>query len=755
MRSWMIGWLLASLTMAFSPWLLAECFWPALAGIAYFLFLGRKHFWVALILALLACSLRGQLTLQDRLPEVCNGRVAALSGSVVSLPRVSVVAEGRQRQRFEFMVESTAPPECGNPGKVLLSYYGEQRLLPGQRWQLEARLRRPWGLSNPGSFNMQAWYALSGIDATGSVRLGNPMTPLAGPPSPLHWHHQQRAVVRAAIHAAHLSPTAEAVLSAVTVADKSGIDHHLWLLLQHYGINHLLVISGLHIALVSGLAFCLGRVFGMLLGLIGLRASRYPWGEASAFVLALAYAGLAGYSVATQRAMVMLGCYLLSRVLYRSNSGVNGLLVAAFLLAVVNPLVFLGAGFWLSFGAVAVLLWSARWQGKGGLAATLRPQLAIALAMLPLGAFWFGGSSWVSPLANLLMIPLLGLFIIPLSLVGALLALAGASFAATACWQLAALPLDVLWPFIELLDSHVPLYWHRNNGIWSGVIALAGCLALMVPLPWRGRLASLLLLLPILLARPPAHTQPQLDVLDVGQGTAVVFRSAGKALLYDTGGGHPAGANLARSVVLPWLRSRGVRQLDDLVISHNDLDHSAGLDAVLGSLTVRRLWQGELSKARGRPCAAGAAWEWPDGSRFRFLSPTGAEAGNDASCVLQIDAGGRRFLLPGDIGQAQERQLIRYWGDELYSEVLLVAHHGSNTSTYQAWLNRVAPDVAIIAAGHASQFGHPHDRVLARLRRSAVDIRETAGEGAINIGIGPSGGLSITANREGFQAWWM
>lgn len=746
---------MASLIMAFSPGLIAAGLWSALGGLAVFLALSGKWFWVAVIAAVVTCSLRGELALQQRLPETCNGRIVTVQGSVASLPRISLLADGRERQRFEFDIDSAAPEVCASPRTVLLSYYGERRFLPDQHWQLEVRLRRPWGLANPASFNMQSWYALSGIDAIGTVRQAGRMLLLEHPPSPLRWHDRQRAVIRAAIHDAKLSSTAEAVLSAVTIADKSGIGHDLWRQLQHYGINHLLVISGLHVALVSALAFWLGRLLGAGLGAISSRASRFPWAEVSAFSLALAYTGLAGFSVATQRALVMLACYLLSRVLLRTSSGFNNLLVAAFVLSVINPLVFLGAGFWLSFGAVAVLLWSGRWQGRGGLAKVLRPQLAIALAMLPLGAFWFGGSSWVSPLANLLMIPLLGCFVTPLSLVGAFLVLIGADGAAAACWQLAALPLDVLWPLIVLIDRHAPLYWQTSAGIGSMLLVLAGCLLCMVPLSCRVRVTSLLLALAILLPKPPPQVPPQLDVLDVGQGTAVVFRAGGRTLLYDTGGGRPNGANLARQVVLPWLRNRGVRRLDDLVISHNDLDHSAGLTAVLEAMAVNRLWQGEPSVAAGRSCLVGVAWEWPDGSRFRFLSPTGAEQGNDASCVLQIDAGGRRFLLPGDIGQAQERELVRYWREALRSDVLLVAHHGSNTSTYQAWLNQVAPDVAIIATGYASRFGHPHEQVLARLRRSAADIRQTASEGAINVRVEPAGVLLLTAYRAGYQAWWM
>ncbi|WP_165954273.1 DNA internalization-related competence protein ComEC/Rec2 [Seongchinamella unica] len=751
----MIGWLAATVLLAFSPWLLPPWLWPCLGGPVAILVLRGRLFWAGLLVALLVCSLRGQLELQQRLPVSCHGRSIALTGQVASLPRRSPVAEGRLRQRFEFLVDRAHPRDCAAPRRVLLSYYGDREIKPGQWWRFESRLRRPWGLSNPGSFNMQAWYALSGIDAVGTVRSAGG-APVAGVgPALSAWHHRLRARVSNAIGQADLSDVAAAVLAAITVADKSGIDYRLWQLFQHYGINHLLVISGLHVALVAGLAFWLGKVSSACLGSLGVGQGRYPVSEVAAFTLALAYAALAGFSVATQRALVMLGCFLLARALRRGNSGFNSLFLAAWLLSLINPLVFLGTGFWLSFGAVATLLWLGCWQRGGRLGRVLLPQLAMALAMLPMGALWFGGSSWVSPLANLLMIPLLGLYVIPLSLLGASLALAGAGELAAACWQMAAKPLDTLWPAAGLIDRQAALFLPVAGGTLATVVALIGAALLVMPLTMRWRLGGLFMILPLLLARPAARVEPQLDVLDVGQGTAVVFRASGRVLLYDTGGGNPAGPNLAQTVVLPWLRHAGVERIDELVISHNDLDHSAGLKGVLAAMPVDRLWQGEASDARARRCLAGAAWSWPGGTRFRFLSPSGPQEGNDASCVLQIVTPGLRILLPGDISERQERELIRYWGGELRSEVLLVAHHGSNTSTYQAWLNRVAPEVAVIAAGYASRFGHPHPQVLARLQRSGAVVYQTAGQGALQFRIGPAGALSITANRAGYKAWWM
>ena len=229
-----------------------------------------------------------------------------------------------------------------------------------------------------------------------------------------------------------------------------------------------------------------------------------------------------------------------------------------------------------------------------------------------------------------------------------------------------------------------------------------------------------LLLPPVAPARLVTDEEPagrtRVTVLDVGQGTAVIIRSGDRTLVYDTGGGDPAGANMATTVLLPWLRRQGVNELDTLVISHPDNDHSAGAGTLLAALPVGRLYRGGQvpGLAGGRPCVAGQAWRWPGGQTFRFLSPAGSSTGssNDNSCVLQIAAAGHRLLLAGDVESAVERDLVRYWGDALASDWLLVAHHGSRTSSTYALLKTVRPATAVISSGYANRFGHPHPDVV-------------------------------------------
>ena len=753
MRTWMIGYLLGSLGAALSPWLPPPV--PVL-GLLCLSLLGLlrtgsvPRLAASALAALLVSSLRGDALLADRLSERCNNQPLFVVGQVASLPRITVIGSGETRQRFEFSVDGLGPETCRGPRTLLLSYYGEDTLVPGEHRRFAVKLRRPWGLANPGSFNIQGWYTLSGIDAVGSVS-GQGTRIAADGLDGRYLHHRLRQSISRAIDDAGLSASSIAVLKALTVADKSGVDHDLWRLFQQYGISHLLVISGLHVALVAALAFALGRLLGAFAQGLSTPGANWPWGEIIALVCAAAYAALAGFSVATSRALIMLTCFLVARMSGRASSGFDSLLLAAFALVLVNPLVLVGSGFWLSFGAVAGLMWLAQWQVKGGrLRAILRPHLFMAALMLPLGTAWFGGSSWVAAPANLVLIPLVGFVVVPLSLLGAGLSMLH-SDAAAACWRLAALPLDVLWLPATALAAQSDLFLATSGGPAALALALLAIALLVLPLGGRRRMSCLILIVPLLLQRAPPGEQPRLHVLDVGQGTAVVFTAGDQALLYDTGGGDPAGPNIANSVILPWLRYRGISSLETFVISHDDLDHSAGAGDILRDIPVGTLLAGEHGQRGARPCRTGHAWQWPGMIRFRILAPAGTEAGNDASCVLQIQAPGMRVLLPGDIGVAQERELIRYWGEQLRSDVLLVGHHGSLTSTSQSWLNHVAPTLAVIGAGYASRFGHPHARVLQRLTDQGIAVHETAREGALTIG--PE--LQVHGYRDGFQPWWM
>lgn len=714
--------------------------------------------------------IHGQLLLKHRITDNCVGRALTVTGEVASLPRNTLFPDGNPRQRFEFKVRSITPADCAGPRRLLLSYYGPAKIVPGETWLFPVKLSKPWGLANPGTFNMQAWYAQTGVDAVGSVsggRSGRGMklaerARLASLPNRLRQSISER------ISALPFAAPVAAILAALTVADKSGIDSSLWTLFQQFGINHLLVISGLHVGLVAGAAYLVGGLLQKLLLLTGVYAAWVP--GILALALCSAYTALAGFSVATQRALCMLLCFILAALVGRSSGSAHNLLLAAVVVLVINPLAALGSGFWLSFAAVALLLWLAGWQGGRPLwLRLLWTHVVMSLAMLPLGAWWFGGSSTIAAAANLLMVPLVGMVIVPAALL-AVIAMFLLPAAEPFLWQVAAWPLEQLLPLAQSVatDAGDWLYRPIQGGLPEVGLAVMGVALLILPLPWPARTLAVLMVLPLVLvpdfgAGFPRDDVPagltRVSVLDIGQGTAVVVRAADRTLVYDTGGGDPSGANMVSTVVLPWLRQQGVRAVDTLVISHADNDHSAGAATLLAAMAVSRVYYGGLipGLGRGRPCRAGQAWRWPDGQRFQFLSPASAVTGssNDSSCVLQIEAGGHRLLLPGDIERAQEQELVRYWGAALANDWLLVPHHGSKTSSSYALLKTVQPAIAVISSGYANRFGHPHPDVVERIEQIGATLHGTAGEGALEFEFAPGQPVRFSSHRQRVRRFWM
>ena len=770
MRSWMIGLVLGLLPVPLLPQLPDPGVTLLLAGVGLAGLRGGTIPWRLLSGIALGGALglsHGQSLLDHRIRDACVGLSLDVSGQVASLPRRSQLPDGSPRQRFEFAIDDVAPRSCDGPRRVLLSYYGPETIIPGDHWQFEVSLSKPWGLANPGSFNMQAWFAQTGIDAVGHVR-GGRGSRLPHPPDLLHLPDRLRQQISGRIARLPLDADVRAIFAAVTVADKSAIDSELWSLFQQFGINHLLVISGLHIGLVAGAGILAGGLAGRVLLLAGVYCSWLP--PALALVASCAYTALAGFSVSTQRALCMLLCFIVAGLAGRSTRSGNNLLLAACVVLGCNPLASLGSGFWLSFAAVAALLWLACWQrGQRRWLRLLWTHGFMSLAMLPLGAWWFAGSSLVAGPANLLMVPLVGIVIVPVALLAVLAAYLFPP-AEMLLWHLAAWPLQHLLPAAARVASEGGdwLFLRLAPSLPDVLLAVLGVTLLAVPGSAAARALAALLVLPLVLARAPVGSgrgagipagNTRVTVLDVGQGTAVVVRAPGRVMVYDTGGGDPGGDNMAAAVILPYLRLHGETALDTLVISHPDNDHSAGARTLLGAMPVGRVYYGGKSQdlAGGRPCAAGQAWQWPGGQRFQFLAPAPGEVlpSNDSSCVLLLEVAGHRLLLAGDIEGDRERELVRYWGGALASDWLLVAHHGSRTSSSHALLKAARPATAAISSGYANRFGHPHADVLQRLLQGGARVDDTVTGGALEYELVPGRPLQARRYRDQVKRFWM
>jgi competence protein ComEC len=715
----------------------------------------RGH-WQWLFCGLLLGTLWGTAwgyTLLDlRLPVALEGVLVRVSGRIIDPPQLRRFSHGGERRRFSFQADSViCPPAIQfcpvQLHKLLLSYYGEQPLRAGQRWQFSVRLKRPWGLANPGSFNFQGWLAQRRFAATGYVREQDVVL-LAQP----HWWQsplqQWRQGITDTLQRGFAGRPEAGVLLALSTGDRSGIGAQQWTQFQRFGLNHLVVISGLHVGMVAALGFLLG-------GLFGRRGA-----HVAAALLALLYSAQAGFALPTVRALVMLFTFQLACLFGRKARPLRSLLLALTVVALIDPLASHSAGFWLSFCAVALIFYlRLMWPGLGGWRLALCLQLCLSLGLGLLASFWFGGLGWLAPAANLLAVPILTFWVAPLCLVASLLApfaawLPNTSQWAHWCWQLAALPVGGFLDMAPALEASGLTLWVEYQPSLAAVLALLLALLLLVaqravPLRW---LALLLLFLPLYPQRQ--FLQPGelvVTVLDVGQGLAVLVRKPEGVMLYDTGAGDPAGPNMASSVILPYLRHRGIKELELLVISHGDADHASGVDLLHRQLQVKRSWYGDAPLAVESPqyrCQPGLALGL--GSLQVTVLHPGADppleyTANNRSCVVRLEDQGFVLLLPGDIEAEVELALVRSGAAELAADVLLLSHHGSRTSSTGPFLRKISPRWAIISRGYRNRFGHPHPLVLNRLQRMGIQTLDTARDGAVSLHL--IGGKLVRVDR--------
>lgn len=755
----LLGFCLGATLVAVSPNLPAIWAPPLLLVLSVFCARKWRGPVVGLLLGIAWATYQGQRLVEQWLPPACERLPVTLRGYVASLPDVSMGPGDRPVQRFLLDVSSLSPGHCAGPARVRLSYYGDRLLAPGEYGEFHARLRVPWALANPGDANREAWYAVNGIHATGSV------SRLALDNRPIPWryrHHSARAALQHAIDQVPGDPRSRGLLAALTVGARQRLAPDDWRLLKELGVVHLAVISGLHVALASAAGAALGRLLARAAILVRGGAALRQLPALLALLAATIYAALAGFSLPTVRALVMLGGALGALALRRNPVSPATLLLAVFVLVLLQPLATVSSGFWLSIGAVSALLWFTAWQPRRRpLATSLRVHLYLCVAMLPLTAWWFGGGSMIAPLANAIAVPVVGLLVVPMTLAASLLEILSPEIARW-LWQWPLLLLHALLGLADALAAHTADMRYRplTGAAYATGNAMLAVAMLGMRVPLMLKVSAGCLLFPLLLRESvdSSHARPQLAVMDVGQGTSVVVTEGRHALVYDTGGGDPASYTVAASAVIPFLRRRGIETIDTLVVSHADRDHSAGVQALLEAFPVARVLLGEPlpGVSRGAACRAGAAWKWPGEVSFQVLTgPTKAGLNaNDASCVLMVDLGGYRFLLPGDISVTRERELVQYWREALASDWLLAAHHGSGTSTASAWLRAVDPSGVILNHGRANPFGHPHSDVTRRLDRRGIETRATAKEGAIVFRVNAEGELGVTAARDGYAPFW-
>ncbi len=734
--------------------------------------------WVLLAMAAAAWTVtdwRAQSLLDRSLPAALQGRDLQLEGVVAGLPRDDELGSS-----FEFRVDAAthngAPVAV--PPMVRLSWrapgaFGDAprtegaasppRVRPGERWRLTVRLYRPHSLSNPAGFDAELWLWSQGVRATGHVRSAAGAQRLGDT-----WQYpiqQARHGMRERLRAAVANPRAAGVMVALLAGDQAAIGDADWAVFRTTGIAHLISVSGLHVTMFAWVAMIALRV---LWRRAGRHAPGLLWAvptpiaaAVGGVALAAAYAAFSGGGVPSQRTVLMLATVVALRATGRQWPWPVVWLAAMNAVIWLDPWALLQAGFWLSFVAVGVLFA----VGDGPLGAPsgpasqrlvqalrdmLRTQAVVTMSLAPLTLLLFGQFSLVGLLANLLAIPWVTVLVTPLTMLGAVV---------PGLWWLASVAVDAMlwvlhgfaqWPMAAVERPALP---------WPlAVLAVLGGVVLVLPWPRVWRLWGALLLWPALAYQPPRPLPGQFELLaaDVGQGTAVLVRTANHTLLFDTGPPMGRTGDAAQRVLLPILRAAG-EQPDAIMISHGDSDHAAGAATLDAAFAGARWWSSSTTlpvQSPVEPCAAGQRWVW-DGVPFEVLHPRPGDedlglSDNAMSCVLRVgDA--VSALLTGDITTAEETRLALEQ-PELRATVLMAAHHGSKTSSGPVWLNTVQPRWVIVQAGHRNRYGHPAAEVVRRFEDRRIPWVNTAHCGAAHWH--SQAPEALTCHREKVRRYW-
>ncbi len=730
----------------------------------------------------LACGffwalLRAQLMLSSGgLAPEHEGVDLIAEGSIASLPTPT-----EHDVRFLFDVQSLQLNEQALPvpGRVRLSWRNSSAdVRVGDRWRFTVRLKRPNGYMNPGGFDYEGWLYQQAVRATGYVRVarnsgdaetaesdataGYALLETAPFARPLdRWRQDLSEKISQALY----DRPHQAIIAALAIGVTRDFTEAQWDVLNRTGTTHMISISGLHIGFIAGVMFFLTRRLWAWSSRATLWWPAPKAAAVAALFAATVYAALAGFSVPTQRSLVMVGVVMAAIITQRRIPASRVLALSLLAVLLLDPLAVLQAGFWLSFGAVAIILFAmhARWGEPNWWWKWGRVQWVVAIGMLPLMLVLFQRTSMVAPLTNLIAVPWFNIVTVPLTLAGALTVSLSQSVGEFFLDWAESSVVPVWW-FLELAANTSWAQWTQHVPLtWTVIVGSIGTLWLLLPRGVPARWLGVIALAPMLFVPPPAPQPGEFwfTLLDVGQGLSAVVRTANHVLVYDTGPKFSEHFNTGEAVVVPYLRYLGVRDVDMLMLSHSDSDHIGGARSVLHQTNVAEVASSvplELAPD-ATTCATPRAWQW-DGVDFTVLYPPPVDSGlrrkkdNDVSCVLRVSIAGSSVLLPGDIEIPSEKFLLANAAAQLRSDILVVPHHGSTTSSSVAFVNSIAPRYALFPVGYRNRFGFPKAKVVQRYLDVDAHLLDSARNGAISFRIGANGIETPELYREIARHYW-
>jgi len=714
--------------------------------------LGSTRFrWAALMLLACCWSLYNfHLRLEDRLDPTLAGQRILVSGYVSSIP-----AQSSGLLRFRFRTDDEYR-SAGLPTTLLVYWYQNwPELSVGERWQLELKLKPPWGAVNFQGGDKERWLFTQGIGGQGTVREGHQLT---GTGDSRFSINSIREKVLHVISEQLADERERGVVQALATADRSGLAASDRRLLQATGTSHLLAISGLHVGLAAAGGMWLSRILLWFLPISMMGASTLLVAIAGGLLSAGCYAALAGFGTPTLRSVLMLFTAMAAVLLYRAIHPMRAWVISLAIILLIDPFAVLGAGLWFSFLAVAALLFVflPRTGRLTGWKTLLMAQAGVVLVLLPVSAAWFYAFSPTGFLANLLAIPWVSFLVVPPVLAG-LAVLPFSEVMAGALWSFAGLAASILFQFLEFIDRFQGALSTMTPPSAAQVsLALLGAFVLLLPRGLPARWMGLFLIFPLFL--PPGERTPagtiEVEVLDVGQGTAVLVSSGTQSLLYDSGPGDGKEQNLVAGVIAPALARLGSDAPQQVVISHGDLDHAGGLQSLL-KLYPQAQYRANLPVADivAGNCRTPWQWSWP-GISLETLHPSPGlpYLANDSSCVISVNSGGNQLLLSGDISELVEDRLVMEGVTP--HQVLLVPHHGSKSSSSLAFIKRLRPEVAIATASLGNRFNFPRPEIRRRYEAQGTKFWSTGECGALRLLLLPDGGLKVSsARRERKRIW--
>ncbi|MEO6920704.1 MAG: DNA internalization-related competence protein ComEC/Rec2 [Collimonas sp.] len=716
---------------------------------------------------------------QELAPE-WEGRNVTVIGTVDSLP-----SDFETGVRFTFAVEKVLEQDGESPvvpRRLALAWYrtGDQvqaplsQLAAGARWQLTVRLKRPHGNANPYAFDYEAWLLERNLRATGYVYSDRSLDTKNQQLQPFVFSlrnliERLRGGLRQRILSALPEHRYAGVLVALAVGDQRAIDQSDWEIFNRTGISHLVAISGLHITMIAGMfAACMAALWRRSFFTNAALPLLLPTQKVAALsgaLAALAYVLLAGFGIPAQRTLYMLLVVALALWSGRIASVSHVLCIALAVVLLIDPWAVLWPGFWLSFCAVGVILYTsvgrrfAVADGGGsvganwwrGLRAAGTTQYAVTIGLLPLTVLLFGRVSLIAPLANAVAIPLIGLVVTPLTLIASALP----APLSTWLWRAAHVLVEQLAILLGWLNALPFAVWQAATPqAWTFALALLATIWILAPRGWPLRWLALAGWLPLLMdhGSRPAAGEMWVTALDVGQGMAVLVETAEHRLLYDSGPSYSPGSDAGSRVIVPYLKARGIDALDAMVISHVHNDHAGGAISIMDAVKVKTVYSPfskphpiVLAATHHQRCQEGQEWQWGD-MKFEMLYPdmeqyqaSAAQQKNKphaVNCTLKISHGRHAILLPGDIEAAQEQQLIAAYGGGLKATVLLAPHHGSGTSSTAAFLAEVDPQIALFQVGYRNRFHHPKQQILERYQHLGIATLRNDEGGAIMLRFG-------------------